>query len=68
MYTMTEEINQKFIAKVDGLGVPVTCGTCHRGHAGPEPFTNLDNQARPKPQVPQAGIADPLSDNKKLNQ
>ncbi len=38
MYTMTEEINQKYIAKIDGSGVPVNCGTCHRGHMGPEPF------------------------------
>jgi hypothetical protein len=38
MYTMTEEINQKYIAKMDGSGVPVNCGTCHRGHMGPEPF------------------------------
>ena len=35
---MTEEINQKYIAKIDGSGVPVNCGTCHRGHMGPEPF------------------------------
>jgi cytochrome c553 len=40
MYAMTEEINQRFIAKIDGSGVPVNCGTCHRGHIGPEPFAN----------------------------
>lgn len=40
MYTMTEEINEKYIAKIDSSGVPVTCGTCHRGHLGPEPFMN----------------------------
>jgi len=38
MYTMTEEINTRFIAKIDGSGMPVTCGTCHRGHVGPEPM------------------------------
>lgn len=37
MYTMTEEINSTFIAKVGGSGLPVTCGTCHRGHISPEP-------------------------------
>lgn len=37
MYTMTEEINSNFIAKVEGSGLPVTCGTCHRGHVSPEP-------------------------------
>jgi hypothetical protein len=39
MYTMTEGINVNYIAKVEGSGLPVTCGTCHRGHVSPEPFT-----------------------------
>ena len=39
MYTMTEEINSNYIAKVEGSGMPVTCGTCHRGQVSPEPFT-----------------------------
>lgn len=39
MYTMTEEINARYIAKIDGSGMPVTCGTCHRGRIGPEPLT-----------------------------
>jgi len=38
MFTMTEEINTRFVASIDNSGVPVTCGTCHRGHLGPEPF------------------------------
>ena len=38
MYQMTEEINTKFVAPIEGSGLPVTCGTCHRGHLGPEPF------------------------------
>jgi hypothetical protein len=37
MYTMTEQINRDFIVKVEGSGLPVTCGTCHRGHVSPEP-------------------------------
>lgn len=37
MYTMTEQINRDFITKVEGSGLPVTCGTCHRGHVSPEP-------------------------------
>jgi hypothetical protein len=32
MYRMTEEMNSKYMASV-------TCGTCHRGHMIPEPFT-----------------------------
>jgi hypothetical protein len=37
MYTMTEQINRDFISKVEGSGLPVTCGTCHRGRVSPEP-------------------------------
>jgi len=37
MYTMTEQINRDYIAKVDGSELPVTCGTCHRGRVSPEP-------------------------------
>jgi hypothetical protein len=38
MYKMVEEINGSYISKIDSSGDPVTCGTCHRGHLGPEPF------------------------------
>jgi cytochrome c2 len=38
MYTMTEDINRNYVSKVEGSEAPVTCGTCHRGHMGPEPF------------------------------
>jgi hypothetical protein len=38
MYEMVQEINVNYISKIDGSGAPVTCGTCHRGHLGPEPF------------------------------
>jgi hypothetical protein len=39
MFKMVEEINANYISKIDSSGEPVTCGTCHRGHLGPEPFT-----------------------------
>ena len=39
MYKMTEDINANYVSKIDSSGAPVTCGTCHRGHLGPEPFT-----------------------------
>ncbi len=39
MVKMVEQINADYIAKIDSSGAPVTCGTCHRGHLGPEPFT-----------------------------
>jgi hypothetical protein len=38
MFSMTEEINRSYVSKVEGSGIPVTCGTCHRGHFGPVPF------------------------------
>jgi hypothetical protein len=38
MYKMVEDINENYISMVDNSGAPVTCGTCHRGHIGPEPF------------------------------
>jgi Photosynthetic reaction centre cytochrome C subunit len=45
MYTMTENINKDYISKVvhdekdaDHKDIPVTCGTCHRGHQHPEEY------------------------------
>ncbi len=38
MCTMTEQINADYIAKVEGSGMPVTCGTCHRGSIHPQAF------------------------------
>jgi hypothetical protein len=43
MYTMTQQMNKDYISKAmdldtDGMGSPVTCGTCHRGHEMPEAF------------------------------
>jgi cytochrome c553 len=52
MYTMTEEINEKYIAKIDASGMPVTCGTCHRGRLGPEPFAGAPNPGPGAPMAP----------------
>jgi cytochrome c553 len=50
MYTMTEEINMDYISKIDSSGAPVTCGTCHRGHFGPQPFVApLEDRDRSHP-------------------
>lgn len=38
MMRMVNDINTGYIAKIDNSGMPVTCGTCHRGHLSPEPF------------------------------
>lgn len=51
MYTMTEEINSNYIARLEGSGMPVTCGTCHRGHVSPDPFEAPLQQAQ-RPPIP----------------
>jgi hypothetical protein len=43
MYKMTEGINVDYIGKIDSSCDPVTCGTCHRGHLGPEPYKIPDD-------------------------
>jgi hypothetical protein len=48
MYLMTEDINRNYVAKIDSSGAPVTCGTCHRGHLGPEPFV-IPKESGPRP-------------------
>lgn len=52
MYTMTERINRDFIAKVEGSGLPVTCGTCHRGRVSPEPVFVAPPEPLSENQVP----------------
>jgi len=56
MYLMTEDINRNYVAKIDSSGAPVTCGTCHRGHLGPEPFViPKEDGPRPPQAAPVAG-------------
>jgi cytochrome c2 len=39
MVKMTEDINKNYVSMIEGSGVAVGCGTCHRGHVTPEPYT-----------------------------
>lgn len=39
MFKMVEDINKNYVSMVDNSGVPVSCGTCHRGHLDPPIFT-----------------------------
>ena len=39
MYKMVQDINKNYISTIDSSGVPVSCGTCHRGHLDPPVFT-----------------------------
>jgi hypothetical protein len=52
MYTMTEAINVDYVSKVPNSDEPVTCGTCHRGHLGPEPFV-IPEEDHDRPRTPQ---------------
>jgi hypothetical protein len=63
MYKMTEDINVNYVSKVPNSDAPVTCGTCHRGHLGPEPFTiPKDDHDGPRPgQGPPPGTPPPSS-------
>jgi hypothetical protein len=61
MYTMTQQINADTISKAmdldpDDMGLPVTCGTCHRGHKMPEEFVIPKEE---QPGGPPAGGAPP---------
>ena len=38
MYKMVNDINANYVEKVENSGVPVSCGTCHRGHLDPPIF------------------------------
>jgi hypothetical protein len=52
MFKMTEDINTNYVSMIDNSGAAVTCGTCHRGHLGPEPFV-IPPEAEPRaPQAP----------------
>jgi Photosynthetic reaction centre cytochrome C subunit len=47
MYTMLQAINADYVGKVPNSGMPVTCGTCHRGHLSPPPFSDDDTASKP---------------------
>jgi hypothetical protein len=57
MYKMVEDINANYVDKVENSGMPVTCGTCHRGHLDPPIFAppkedhdhDHDHGAQPAP-------------------
>ena len=39
MFRMVEDINKNYVSMVENSGVPVSCGTCHRGHLDPPIYT-----------------------------
>ncbi|HUX43631.1 MAG TPA: c-type cytochrome [Terracidiphilus sp.] len=38
MFKMVQDINDNYISMVQNSGLPVSCGTCHRGQTDPPPF------------------------------
>jgi hypothetical protein len=55
MYRMTDKINTDYVSMVPNSGQSVTCGTCHRGHLGPEPFVPAKHEEHgPVPAAPNA--------------
>jgi hypothetical protein len=54
MVRMVEEINTQYIGKIDNSGMPVTCGTCHRGHLDPGPFVPPPDQDHDHHEAPPA--------------
>ncbi len=52
MYIMTEGINTNYISKLEGSGMPTTCGTCHRGRISPEPYDPTAQQTKCPPVAP----------------
>ncbi len=49
MVRMTEDINANYVSMVKESGVPVTCGTCHRGRLDPPPFVIPEEHHGPQP-------------------
>lgn len=58
MVKMVEDINKNYVGKIDNSGMPVSCGTCHRGHLSPEPFVAPPDNDHDHP-APPAGQAPP---------
>ena len=49
MFKMVDEINTQYVGKIENSGMPVTCGTCHRGHLNPEPYVAPPEHQGPPP-------------------
>jgi hypothetical protein len=68
MYTMTEKINVDYLAKIDSSGAPITCGTCHRGHLGPDPFVIAPKDGPIAPQNPSSSDEKNFQSQENANQ
>jgi mono/diheme cytochrome c family protein len=62
MFKMTDVINRNYVGTIESSGAPVTCGTCHRGHLGPEPFVAPPDK-HDSTHAPQSQEKSPSSDS-----
>jgi hypothetical protein len=62
MIKMTDDLNAKYLTQVIGdhkPDNPITCGTCHRGMAHPEPFVPKPREQGNRPPTPAAAPSTP---------
>jgi hypothetical protein len=59
MYRMTQDINKNYVSKIPNADEPVSCATCHRGHAKPEHFEIPDPEHGSHPPPGSASPAAP---------
>ncbi|MGA8740489.1 MAG: c-type cytochrome [Terracidiphilus sp.] len=59
MYQMVQDINKNYVSKVENSGVPVSCGTCHRGHLDPPIFSPPKSEHDHDHAAPPAGSDKP---------
>ena len=58
MYTMMDQVNTSVVAKVHGSGVAVSCGMCHRGELGAQPFAPVKKVELPENVIRQVECAE----------
>ncbi len=58
MVTMMDQINTDYIAKIEGSGIPVSCGTCHRGDIGAQPYKPKKTVELPASEIRQVDCAE----------
>ncbi len=62
MYRMTDKINTDYISMIPNSDQGVSCGTCHRGHLGPEAFVPpARHEDHDHPPAPPAGAPAPAA-------
>ena len=58
MYAMMDQMNVSYVAKVHGSGVAVSCGMCHRGELGAQPYAPVKKVDLPESVIRQVECAE----------